>query len=73
MSNQRRAVMNKKILVADDEEKIVKLVSDFLENAGLSIVSAIIKGHNHRCGVYNTENGVCFWFEADRVKETDGQ
>lgn len=39
---------------------------------GLSIVSAIIKGHNHNCGVYNTEDGVCFWFEADRVKETDG-
>ncbi len=30
---------------------------------GLSIVAAIIKMHNTRCGVYNTENGVCFWFE----------
>lgn len=32
---------------------------------GLSIVSAIIKMHEHKCGVYNTEFGVCFWFEAD--------
>ena len=31
---------------------------------GLSIVSAIMKMHNSSCGVYNTENGVCFWFEA---------
>ena len=29
---------------------------------GLSIVSAIIKMHGESCGVYNTENGVCFWF-----------
>ena len=35
---------------------------------GLSIVSAIMKLHSHRCGVYNTENGVCFWFEADPAK-----
>lgn len=33
---------------------------------GLSIVSAIIKMHNSRCGVYNTENGVCFWFELEK-------
>lgn len=32
---------------------------------GLSIVSAIMKLHGRSCGVYNTENGVCFWFEAD--------
>ena len=32
---------------------------------GLSIVSAIIKMHGHKCGVYNTDFGVCFWFEAD--------
>ena len=32
---------------------------------GLSIVSAIMKLHGHKCGVYNTEDGVCFWFEAD--------
>ncbi|MCQ2449813.1 MAG: HAMP domain-containing histidine kinase [Clostridia bacterium] len=30
---------------------------------GLSIVSAIAKLHNTVCGVYNTENGVCFWFD----------
>lgn len=32
--------MDKKILIADDEEKIVKLVSDFLKNAGFSVISA---------------------------------
>lgn len=31
---------------------------------GLSIVSAIIKLHKRECGVYNTENGVCFWFSV---------
>lgn len=30
---------------------------------GLSIVAAIMKMHGTDCGVYNTENGVCFWFE----------
>lgn len=29
---------------------------------GLSIVSAIVKLHGEKCGVYNTDNGVCFWF-----------
>ena len=33
---------------------------------GLSIVSAIIKGWGQRCGVYNTEDGVCFWFTAQK-------
>ena len=33
---------------------------------GLSIVSAIMKLHGHKCGVYNTDCGVCFWFEADK-------
>ena len=33
---------------------------------GLSIVSAVMKMHGNDCGVYNTENGVCFWFEAER-------
>ncbi len=32
---------------------------------GLSIVSAICKMHGRNCGVFNTENGVCFWFETD--------
>lgn len=33
---------------------------------GLSIVTAIMKLHSHRCGVYNTDFGVCFWFEAEK-------
>ena len=33
---------------------------------GLSIVSAIMKMHGRNCGVNNTENGVEFWFEADK-------
>lgn len=36
---------------------------------GLSIVSAIMKLHVHKCGVYNTDFGVCFWFEADKSAE----
>lgn len=35
---------------------------------GLSIVSAIMKMHENKCGVYNTDNGVCFWFEADKAE-----
>ncbi len=31
----------KKILIADDEERIVKLVSDFLKNAGFSTLTAL--------------------------------
>lgn len=33
---------------------------------GLSIVTAIMKLHNTSCGVYNTEDGVCFWFEVNK-------
>ncbi len=33
---------------------------------GLSIVTAIMKMHSNRCGVNNTDNGVEFWFEADK-------
>ena len=33
---------------------------------GLSIVAAIMKMHKRKCGVYNAEDGVCFWFEADK-------
>ncbi len=33
---------------------------------GLSIVSAIMKQHSQKCGVYNTDFGVCFWFEAEK-------
>ncbi len=36
---------------------------------GLSIVGAIAKMHNTPCGVYNTENGVCFWIEFQNGKE----
>lgn len=32
---------------------------------GLSIVKAIIEGHNQECGVENWENGVEFWFTLD--------
>ncbi len=36
---------------------------------GLSIVSAIMKQHNSKCGVYNTDFGVCFWFEVNAVTQ----
>ena len=29
---------------------------------GLSIVKAVMDSHGGSCGVYNTEDGVCFWF-----------
>ncbi len=32
---------------------------------GLSIVKAIVELHNQQYGVYNTEDGVCFWFTLD--------
>ena len=35
---------------------------------GLSIVSAIMKLHGKKCGVYNTDFGVCFWFEVDKTE-----
>lgn len=35
---------------------------------GLSIVSAVMNIHRNRCGVYNTEDGVTFWFELDKAK-----
>ena len=35
---------------------------------GLSIVSAIMKLHGKKCGVYNTDFGVCFWFEVDKAE-----
>ncbi len=34
---------------------------------GLSIVNAVMKIHNNNCGVYNTEDGVTFWFELDEL------
>ena len=33
---------------------------------GLSIVNAVMNIHNNRCGVYNTDSGVTFWFEVDK-------
>lgn len=33
---------------------------------GLSIVTAIMKLHGTSCGVYNTKDGVCFWFEVEK-------
>lgn len=36
---------------------------------GLSIVSAIIKLHGQTCGVYNTEEGVCFWFCVQKYND----
>ena len=35
---------------------------------GLSIVKAIMKTHNSRCGVSNTEDGVEFWFEVEKCR-----
>ena len=32
---------------------------------GLSIVTAIMKLHGTKCGVFNTKNGVCFWFDIN--------
>ena len=29
---------------------------------GLSIVKAVMDSHGGDCGVYNTDEGVCFWF-----------
>ncbi len=33
---------------------------------GLSIVKAVMDAHGRNCGVYNTEDGVVFWFELDK-------
>ena len=37
---------------------------------GLSIVKAIADLHNTKCGVDNLEGGVSFWFEIDKMKES---
>ncbi len=34
---------------------------------GLSIVAAISKSAGQSCGVYNTDDGVCFWFTLKRT------
>ncbi len=36
---------------------------------GLSIVAAVMKMHGTNCGVYNTPEGVCFWFETGLPNE----
>lgn len=36
---------------------------------GLSIVRAIMELHGRECGVFNTADGVCFWFTADLAAE----
>ena len=38
---------------------------------GLSIVKAIMDGHNQLCGVRNYENGVAFWFTLERSQGLD--
>ena len=38
---------------------------------GLSIVKAIMDAHRHECGVYNTEDGVTFWFELSKAAENE--
>lgn len=35
---------------------------------GLSIVKAVMDAHNGSCGVKNTEDGVCFWFELRKME-----
>ncbi|MBR0086388.1 MAG: HAMP domain-containing protein [Lachnospiraceae bacterium] len=35
---------------------------------GLSIVKAIMDAHHHEYGVYNTEDGVTFWFELSKAR-----
>lgn len=38
---------------------------------GLSIVKAIMDAHGREYGVYNTENGVTFWFELTRDRSEE--
>lgn len=40
---------------------------------GLSIVSAIVKAQGQSCGVYNTSDGVCFWFSCDKAADAHNQ
>lgn len=34
---------------------------------GLSIVKAVMDSHGGTCGVYNLQDGVCFWFELSKL------
>ncbi|MCI8566610.1 MAG: HAMP domain-containing protein [Lachnospiraceae bacterium] len=36
---------------------------------GLSIVKAVMDSHEGTCGVYNREDGVCFWFELKQDRQ----
>ena len=38
---------------------------------GLTIVKTIMENHNNTCGVFNSENGVNFWFEFDIDENPD--
>lgn len=38
---------------------------------GLTIVKTIMEAHNNTCGVFNSENGVNFWFEFDIDENPD--
>ncbi len=61
-----------------DEEKMPQIWQSFFRGEeshkreqsrfglGLSIVAAICKMHRKPCGVYNTETGVCFWFDLNK-------
>ena len=63
-----------------DEEKMPEIWQSFYRadpshkreksrfGLGLSIVSAIMKMHGHACGVFNTADGVCFWFEVAKTE-----
>lgn len=38
---------------------------------GLSIVKSLVELHGRACGVYNTQDGVCFWFDMDLSQEDE--
>ena len=40
---------------------------------GLTIVKTIMEAHNNKCGVFNSENGVNFWFELDIDENPDDE
>ena len=49
-----------KVLIADDEPRMRKLVSDFLTRDGFTVLEA-------RDGVVNHEDGVEFWFTIKKT------
>lgn len=40
---------------------------------GLTIVKTIMEAHNNQCGVFNSENGVNFWFELDLDNDNENE